>query len=86
MKKRGVCPRALCEEHSPTPAQELRQSGVNSVIISKESSIRESSSVVSSSAHAHVLLTRTGPLKECYLLLWAAYSSSADLEDQALLH
>ena len=80
MKKRGVCRRALCEEHSPIPAQELGQSGVNSVIISKESSIRESFSGVSSRAHAHVVLTWTGPLKECYLLLWATLSSLQTLK------
>lgn len=50
MKKRRVCLRALCEEHSPIPAQEVGQSRVSSVIVLKGCSIRESSSVVSSRA------------------------------------
>lgn len=89
MKKRRVCLRALCEEHSPIPAQEVGQSGVNSVIISKESSIRESSSVVSSSARPHVVLTWTGasegmlpsPLGHFILLCRPWRSSAASLNE-----
>ena len=89
MKKRRVFLRALCEKHSPIPAQEVGQSGVNSVIISKGSSIRESSSVVSSRARPHIVLTWTGaaegmlpsPLGHFILLCRPWRSSAASLNE-----
>lgn len=82
MKKRRVCLRALCEEHSPIPAQ--KSGKVGSTVWSSREGIQHQR-VPPQSFHPVPITScwrGQGPLKECYLLTLGTLSFSADLEDQ----